>query len=163
MDATPAIRLHLDAVIAPAPSLSLKGFAILFGALVTLNLVMATVFWLLGALPVPVFLGMDVVAVGAAFLVSYRRTRLRERVQVCADHVRVMREDGRRSDTVWTSPTAFTRVQLADTGRYGVEARLMLSGRQLVIGQMLGPKARADLVAQVQDAIRSARAERHPV
>jgi len=157
-----AARLHLDAVIAPTRSLPMRGFKILLGAVIALNLIVGTGFVLLGAAPVPIFLGLDVLGVGLAFYFSYRQARARERVQVTADQVRVTRERGSRSQEVWTSPTAFTRVDLAETGRYGQEVRLMLSGRRVTIGRMLGPQERAGLADRIEQAIRAARAERYP-
>ncbi len=155
-------RLHLDQVISPSRSLPVRGFVILLCAVMAVNLLVGTLFLLMGAWPAPIFLGLDVLALGSAFAVSYRRSRARERVQVTADHVRVVREDGRRSHMVWSSPTAFTRVGLEDAGRYGAQVRLRLSGKRLTIGAALGPIARADLASSVEQAIRAARAERHP-
>jgi uncharacterized membrane protein len=82
-------------------------------------------------------------------------------VQVSADEVRVVREQGGTSRTLWTSPTAFTRVDLEETGRYGAQVCLKLSGRRLAIGAALGPREREGLAQAVDQAIRSARAERH--
>lgn len=155
-------RLHLDTVISARRSLPVRGFIVLMAALVTLNLVVGTLFLLIGATPVPIFLGIDVLAVGIAFAVSYRQSRSKERVQVSAEQVRVSREDGRISRTVWSSPTAFTRVGLEQTGQYGAQVRLMLSARRMTIGAALGPQQREDLAEAVDRAIRSARAERYP-
>jgi uncharacterized membrane protein len=63
--------------------------------------------------------------------------------------------------TLWSSPTAFTRVAIEETGRYGAQVRLMLSGKRLTIGQVLGPVEREGLARSIELAIRSARAERH--
>jgi uncharacterized membrane protein len=161
MDATPAARLYLDTVIAPQRSLPKTGFLVLIGVFGTINLVIGTVFLLIGAWPAPIFLGLDVAGVAIAFWLSYRRARSCERVQVTADQVTVLREQGSEAKTVWSSPTAFTRVQLDESGRHGAEVRLMLSAKRLTIGRVLGPKERADLADAVEDAIRSARAERH--
>ncbi len=160
MDAAPTARLHLDEVIVANRSLPKQGFLILIGVVTALNLVVGTAFLLMGAWPAPVFLGLDVLAVVVAFRASYRQAGARERVQVTADQVRVVREAGARSRIVWTSPTAFTRVALEQTGRYGAQVRLMLSGKRLTIGAVLGPKQRAELARSVDQAIRSARAER---
>ena len=154
-------RLHLDAVIAPTRSLPRKGLLILMGVVIAINLVVGTMFVLMGAAPVPIFLGLDVLGIGLAFWVSNRQARARERVQVTADHVKVLRENRAGVHTVWTSPTAFTRVRLEETGRYGKEVRLMLSGKRLTIGQLLGPQERAGLAEAVDRAIRAARAERY--
>jgi uncharacterized membrane protein len=161
MDATPVHRLYLDTVIAPTRSLPRRGLAILLGVLIAVNLVIGTAFVLMGAAPVPIFLGLDVLGVAIAFWVSNRQARAGERVQISAEHVKVLREGKHGSQTVWSSPTAFTRVRLEESGRYGAQVRLMLSGRRLTIGQVLGPAERAGLADAIDDAIRSARAERH--
>ena len=66
MDAVPA-RLHLDEVIVPHRSLPRRGFFILIGLFVTANLALGTMFVILGAPPIPVFLGLDVLAGIIAF------------------------------------------------------------------------------------------------
>ena len=160
MDDAPAARLYLDTAIAPNRSLPLKGFLILLAVLVAANLVVGTAFALMGAAPILIFLGLDVLGLCLAFLVNYRRSRGRERVQITADQVRVTRELGEQSQTVWASPTAFTRVAVEQTGRYGAQVRLILSGKRMTIGRVLGPRERETLAEAVDQAIRSARAER---
>ena len=156
----PAARLYLDTVIAPTRSLPMAGLKVLLGVVIAMNLIVGTMFVLMGAAPVLIFLGLDVLGIGLAFWVSNRRARAGERVQVTADQVRVLREGRAGTHTVWSSPTAFTRVRL-ETGRYGAQVRLQLSGKRLTIGQVLGPQERAGLADAVDRAIRSARAERH--
>ena len=119
------------------------------------------VFFLMGATPVPLFLGVDVAAISVAFSMSYRRASRGERVQVTSDQVRVLREHGDSADVLWTSPTAFTRVALEPSGRYGLQVSLRLSGKRLAIGAALSPQEREGLARAVDDAIRRARAERH--
>jgi len=157
-----AARLYLDAEIAPSRSLPMKGFAILMGVIVALNLGVGTMFLLMGAAPIPIFLGLDVAAISIAFAANYRQAHRRERVQVSAEEVRVVRERAGRVETVWTSPTAFTRVGVQQTGRYGLQVRLMLSGKRYAIGAVLGPKERGELAEALERAIQAARAERHP-
>lgn len=160
MDA-PQARLHLDEVIVRKPSLGKRGFFILVGVLATLNLALGIVFVGMGAPPVPVFLGLDVLAVWLAFRASYRQSLRRERVRVSADVVEVVREDGDRAETVWSSPTAFTRVALEGGGRYAPEVRLRLSRRVLSVGRSLGPRQRGELAQAIEAAIKAARAERY--
>ncbi len=81
---------------------------------------------------------------------------------VTADEVRVIRELAGKSRAVWTSPTAFTRVELDRTGQHGAVLKLALSRKRLRIGQALGPREREGLAASIETAIVRARAERHP-
>ena len=162
MEAAPDARIHLDTVITPERSLSMTGFKILLGFVILANLIVGTFFLTLGAWPAPIFLGLDVLGVFIAFRISYRRAAMRERVVVTADQVRVLKELDGEAREVWSSPTAFTRVDIAHSGRHGAQVRLALSRKRQLIGQALGPKEREDLAGAVEDAIRSARSERHP-
>jgi uncharacterized membrane protein len=154
-------RLYLDAVIQPSRSLSRHGLIMLLGVLVAVNVVVGAVFFLIGATPVPLFLGLDVIALFLAFWVSNRRGRSLERVQVSANEVRVIREGRRRAATVWISATAFTRVGLEERGSRGAEVCLALSGRRFTVGHVLGPVERAGLARSIEQAIMSARQERY--
>ena len=153
--------LHLDAVLRPNRSLPRRGLFILLGLLAAFNLITATFMVLaLHAAPIPFFLGLDFLAVALAFRASYRQGRQAERVQVTADEVRVLHELGAHRRTVWTSPTAFTRVSL-DGEAEDARVRLLLSGRSLTLARQLSPKERADFGQALDAAVRRARAERH--
>lgn len=155
-----APAFYMDAVITPNRSLSQRGFALVIGALAFINLLTATFFLSIGAAPVPVFLGLDVLAVFVAFKVSYRRARTAERVQVSAEEVRVRHESPQGARTVWRSPTAFTRVALEAVGEQDNRVRLLLSGRGLTVGAALSPKERRDFGRALEAAVGRARAER---
>lgn len=158
MSATEA-RLYMDAVITPNRSLSPRGLKVLMGVVVAWNLILAIFFAAIGALPIPIFLGLDVAGLALAFAVSNARARRAERVQVSAEAVRILRDAGGRPQTVWSSPTAFTRVVLEqDEDR--TEVQVALSGRTLSVGRALSPKERQDFAAALQRAILAARAER---
>lgn len=155
--------LHFDAVITANRSLSKRGLKILLCGLIGLNLLVGGFFLAIGAVPVPFFLGIDVLGVLIAFQASNRRTGQRERVQVSAEEVRVQNELGEVVQVVWRSPTAFTRVEVEGKDRSDTRVRLALSGRSRVIGRALSPGERIELADALQGAIRSARAERYPV
>ncbi len=146
----------MDAVIWPNRSLSPRGLSILLCLFAAYNIVVAIFLIVIGAFPAPVFLGLDMAGLALAFHISNRRAREAERVQVSADAIRVTRQQGGRIETVWTSPTAFTRVAV-DVGEEEAEVKLELSGRSLTIAQVLSPPERADFAAALQRAIRAAR------
>ncbi|QUD86535.1 DUF2244 domain-containing protein [Phenylobacterium montanum] len=157
-----AATLYMDARLAPTRSLSKRGFAWLFGLVIAANLAMAAFVIALHAFPVPFFLGLDVLGVWLAFRASYRGAASQaERVQVSADEVRVSHEIGRHARTVWTSPTAFTRVAVEAPGEHETSVSLQLSGRSLVVARALSPVERADFAKALETAIRKARAERY--
>jgi uncharacterized membrane protein len=156
-------RLHLDAVLTPHRSLPRAGLFWLLGVLAAFNIAVGAMFLVMGARPVPVFLGLDFLAVLLAFHVSYRQARRRERVQVSADEITVLHEVGAQQRTVWRSPTAFTRVAIEARHEPEAKITLMLSRRRLVVAGQISPQERSAFADALEAAIKSARAERYPV
>jgi uncharacterized membrane protein len=153
--------LHLDVVLIPTRSLPKAGLYVLLAILGIYNLAVAALFLSMGAKPVPVFLGLDFLAVLIAFRANYRQGRRGERVQVSADEISVKQEDGDSSRTVWRSPTAFTRLRVDRRGEPEARVTLHLSGRSLTVAGRLGPQERMDFAEALEAAIASARAERY--
>ncbi|MDR3513113.1 MAG: DUF2244 domain-containing protein [Caulobacteraceae bacterium] len=153
--------LYMDAVITPNRSLSRKGFYWLIGVLVAFNLLIGVFMLMFKAFPVPVFLGLDVVGVLLAFRASYRGAGQSERVRVSADEVTVSHQIGASARTIWTSPTAFTRVSVEAPDEHEARVRLHLSGKALTIARALSPHERVRFAEALEAAIRKARAERH--
>jgi uncharacterized membrane protein len=152
--------LYMDAVITPNRSLSRTGFYWLIGVIVAFNLMVGTLMLVLKAFPVPIFLGLDVVGVLLAFRASYRGAGQAERVQVSAEEVRVSHEIGRSARTVWSSPTAFTRVSVEAPDEHEARVRLHLSDKALTVAHALSPLERMRFADALEAAIRKARAER---
>lgn len=149
--------LHFDAVITPNRSLSRRGYKVLIGIMVAVNLVLAAVFAAMGALPVPIFLGLDVLALILAFQVSYRSGRQQERVQVSADCVTVLNQMDGKARVMWRSPTAFTKVEVDRGEADETRVRLAISGRRRQIGRTLSPGEQLDLARALERAILAAR------
>jgi uncharacterized membrane protein len=155
----PAMSLatYMDAVITPNRSLSERGFIVLISVVTVFNCISAAVFYNMGATYVPLFLGLDVVAVIAAFAASYHGAKRIERVQVTSRDVRVIHETPKWSRLVWQSPTAFTRVDREMDEDRVVELRLALSGKQAPVAGALSPGERAQFARALEDAIWKAR------
>jgi uncharacterized membrane protein len=156
---TPA--LYMDAVITAHRSLPRRGFYWLIGVLLAFNVAIGALMIALGAFPVPIFLGLDVLGVWLAFRASYRSAGQSERVQVSAEEVRVLHQAGRYARTIWTSPTAFTAVGLDPADSPRARVRLRMSERRLTVGAALSPGEQAAFAGALEQAIRRARAERH--
>ncbi|HVI31765.1 DUF2244 domain-containing protein [Phenylobacterium sp.] len=152
--------LYMDAVITPHRSLSERGFVVLISVVTLANLASAAVFLSLGATLVPIFLGVDLLAIVVAFLVSFQAVKNIERVQVSAREVRVVRETPKHSVVVWESPTAFTRVAVEKDDDRVAELKLALSGRELPVAVALSPRERAEFAQALERAIWEARRER---
>ena len=154
--------VYMDALLTQNRSLSKRGLWVLLGVLAAYNLLLMVFLMAIGAFPVPIFLGLDFVGVLIAFRVSNRRATRAERVHVTAARVQVsQRAHNRPERTIWSSPTAFTRVALERPGEPEARVRLSLSGRGLNVGDSLSPEERSSFAEALERAIRSARAERH--
>ena len=147
----------MDAVITPNRSLSRRGFIILISVMTGINLITAFGFYAIGAAPIPFFLGFDLLAVILAFAVS-RRSGVDERIQVTAEEVRVLlrRREG-AEQIVWSSPTAFTQVDLDGDAGAATDLRLRLSGRQIPVATKLSRPERLAFAQALHEAIRQAR------
>ncbi|WP_421739874.1 DUF2244 domain-containing protein [Caulobacter sp.] len=156
-----ATPLYMDAVISPNRSLSRTGLHVLLGVLIAFNLLIALFLLVLGAPPVLPFLGLDVLAIWLALNASFRAAERKERVRVTAEAVTVSREDEKGARIVWTSPTAFTRVDVDQPGEHEARVRLRIYRKRLTLGRALSPPERVEFANALERAIRDARAERY--
>lgn len=156
-----AAPLYMDAVITPNRSLSRRGLHVLLGVMIGFNLMIAVFLLAVGAPPVLPFLGLDVLAVWLALRASFRAAERRERVRVTAEAITVSREDEKGARVVWTSPTAFTRVDVEQPGEHETRVRLSIHHKRLVLGRALSPPERLEFADALRRAIRDARAERY--
>jgi len=150
----------MDAEIRPNRSLSERGFIVLIAVVTLANCASAAVFVAMGATFVPIFLGIDLLAVVLAFLASFRAAKRVERVRVTSRDVSVVQETPKASRLLWESPTAFTRVQVErDEGRT-VGLKLALSGKEVAVAVSLSPRERAEFATALERAIWQAKRER---
>ena len=146
----------MDAVITPHRSLSRRGFIILISVLTGINSLTALLFIALHAVPVPLFIGLDVIAIIVALVASRRAALNLERVQVTRAEVRVVRETPKGAHTVWLSPTAFTRVSLVgDDDEQDLHIRV--SDRGVAVASALTRREKREFAAALEQAIRRAR------
>ncbi len=156
-----AERLYMDAEIRQNASLSPLGFRIVLGVVVAASTLFSIFFFVIGAWPAPLFLGLDVLAIWLAFRASFRAAARKERVRVSADQVVVWLESETGRRTVWTSPTAFTGLDVEAFGQDDTKVALRMRRRRYLVGRALSPGERADLGRALDGAIRAARAERY--
>lgn len=152
--------VFMDAEIRPNRSLSRRGFVVLITVLTVLNCASAAVFLSMGAVFVPMFLGLDLVAVVVAFLVSFAAAKQIERVRVTERQVQVFQETPTWKKLMWESPTAFTRVTLLTEDDHAIDLRLALSGKEAPVARALSPAERAEFAKALEGAIYSARRAR---
>jgi uncharacterized membrane protein len=150
----------MDAVITPHRSLSRRGLVLLIAVLTALNAASAGFFLWIGAGPVPIFLGLDVMAVIIAFRVSNRSASRQERVQVTEAEVRVVLQSRRETRLLWASPTAFTRVALLGEPGDEDDLHIHLSDQRLRLAAALSRPERLAFARALETAIRRARSSR---
>lgn len=155
--------VFMDAEIRPHRSLSQRGFIVLISVVTLVNCICAGVFLAMGALFVPFFLGLDVLAVLVAFLVSYGAAKQIERVLVTDRSVRITYETPKAVRLVWESPTAFTRVNLYADDDQLQDLRVALSGKEAQVAKALGPVQKAEFADALKGAIYRARGARYVV
>ena len=126
------------------------------------SLIPSLIFFAMGAWPIVGFLGLDVLAIWWALRTSFRAAERRERVRVTAEAVTVSREDERGARVIWTSPTAFTGVDVDQPGEHEARVRIRIYRRRLTLGRALSPPERVEFGDALRQAIRDARSERYP-
>jgi uncharacterized membrane protein len=151
--------LYMDAVITPNRSLSRRGFIALIAVMTAINTLTAVLFVALHAAPALIFLFLDVVAVAFAFQLSNRAARRSEHIQVSASEVSVTLQSRGGAQTVWRSPTAFTRVALTGGEADETDLQLRLSDRAVAVARDLTRAERRAFAAALEAAIRRARTD----
>jgi uncharacterized membrane protein len=154
----PKGELFMDAVLAPNRSLPNPGFLILMAVLCGVSFAAGIVYWRMGAWPVPIFFGLDILLVWLAFKVSYRDGRRREIIRVSRDRVLVHRQHPNGAVRHYTLPTGWTRVIVHKPGLHDAAVELAASGQRLIVGAFLSPAERPDLGEAIERAIMQARA-----
>lgn len=152
--------VFMDAEIRPNRSLSQRGFMVLITVVTVLNCASAAIFLSMGAVFVPMFLGLDLAAIVVAFLASYAAAKQIERVRVTDRQVQVFQETPKMSKLLWESPTAFTRVTLLTEDDHAIDLRLALSGKEAPVARALSPAERAEFARALEGAIYNARRAR---
>lgn len=145
--------VYLDRLIQPRRALSPRGLAWVMAGLLVWSAIVSGFLFLIGAWPAPLFLGLDVVGLGLAFLISNRRARNGERVRVSGLAVTVERGAGA---VVWTAPPAWTRVLPPGVDRRAA-VRLTSSGRTVEVGRALGAADRRRFAQALEHAVEAAR------
>lgn len=148
----------MNAELRPSVSLSTRGFLWFIAAIGGLSILVACVFYKMGAWPITGFFGLDIVLVLVAFRVNNARQKIAEYVRVCPDSIVITRRDRDGSERHWTVNPHWARVQVRALGRMHERVVLSAGGRAIAIGDFLSPAERVDFGAKLRDAIQRARA-----
>jgi uncharacterized membrane protein len=156
MQATNAAPLQ-ELTLTPHRSLPRSGFVALMAVLLAFNLVAGIVFLVVGAWPVIVFLGLDVLLVWLAFRLSYARARQAETLALYPDRLAIWRRDAWGREQRIDLQPYWLRVRVVRQN--GAVARLLLTshGERHVIGQFLAPEERERLAHHLDAMLRALR------
>jgi uncharacterized membrane protein len=147
------------ATLRPYRSLGRKGFIILMAALIGLNFIAGTAFYLLGAWPIAPFLGADVALVWYAFRKNYKDALKEEHIEVTAHELILTRfdHDKQREELHFTRD--WVKVELEEDKERDLIGRLFLRfrGERTEIGRFLGARDRQ----QAAKLLRAALAKPH--
>ena len=143
------------AVLRPYRSLGRKGFIILMAALIGLNFVAGTAFYLLGAWPIAPFLGVDVALVWWAFRKSYSNSLKEERIEVTAHELILQRLDHDKQREVLRFTRDWVKVELEEDKDRDLIGRLFLRfcGERTEIGRFLGAHDRKEVASLLRAAL----------
>lgn len=142
----------MDAVLRPHRSLSIAALRVMLVVIIALNAAMAAVFWANGAFPVAGFLGLDVLALWAAFRFNNQAARVEERVRIGADRVLVSSLGPKGSESHWSLNPIWARV-----ARQGKGVFIRAGGDAMLVGAFLSPAECESFAAALEAALYRAR------
>lgn len=146
-----------DAVLSPNRSLPGNGFAVVMGIVITVNVLLGGFFFSIGAWPVLVFGGLDILVVWLAFKISYRQGRLRERVRVTPNEMLVARVLPSGHETRWRLQPYWTQVAIDRPVGHESQVRVVSKGETLILGAFLSPQERGRFAEALSGALGKAR------
>jgi uncharacterized membrane protein len=134
-------------------SMSPGGMLRLFALLALASLGIATGFAIVGAWLVLPFAGLEVLALGAAFLVNARHATDFERIEVSAGRLTIEVAEADRVTRYVLDPRA-AKLRLEKDEGYGARLLLRTPGRDVEIGRHLDAEARVEFAAELTKKLR---------
>ena len=134
--------------------------AAVFGSLVAVSLAFGAVFAVLGLWMVLPFVGLELVALAAAFLCYGRHAADVERIELANDKLTVERIEADRSRR-WEFDQRGVRVEVDERGNgLGVRVQVLVTsrGEQVEVGRHLLDDGRAALARELRTALKNTQA-----
>jgi uncharacterized membrane protein len=122
-----------------------------YASLCVLSLIIAGLFWGVGAPMVMPFAWLELLAVGVALLLYARHAADSEHIALCGDELTVEHASGGRTERVAFQP-AWVRVEPAHGDRSLIE--LSGQGRRISVGRFIRPELRSQLAEELRWALR---------
>ena len=134
-------------------SISPGGMLRVFGLLALGSVGIATGFALAGAWLILPFAGLEVLALGAAFVVTARHAADFERIEVSNGRLTVEISEADRVDRYVLDPRV-AKLRLEKDEGYGARVLLRAPGRDVEVGRHLDPEARMEFAAELKKRLR---------
>lgn len=146
------------AELVPYRSLSRTGFIVLMCFIGATCFVSGMMFLVIGAWPVFLFLGLDVLIIWLAFKLNYRAARRKERISVSRDELRIQVYDPSGREVAHVFNPFWTRLEIDRHEELGITRMVVASSdRRLQIGAFLNPDDRESFAVAFQRALGSAK------
>lgn len=146
--------VFFDATLQPSRSLSQRGLVILISLVVTANAALALRALQAGGWPVLPFLGLDLLALVAAFWLNNRAARMHERIVLDADALTISHVAPSGRSTRWGFEPAWVRIAVDESARPGGRVTVTTHGKGVALAAFLTPAERREVAAALNDALR---------
>lgn len=142
-----------EAVIVPHRSLSAAGLRILLGVVLAASVASSTAFVLLGAWPVGVFAGLELVLAAILFRLHMHAARASELLLLTPRGLRIVRTSPRGRVESRDLPADWMAVRLEERPGRVPALVLQLRGQAVEVGRELGEEAKRSLAEALAEAL----------
>jgi uncharacterized membrane protein len=144
--------------LTPNRSLDRRGHAILFGFIFGVSILVSIPFYILGALPIVGFFGLDALLLWIAFRVSNNRAKAYEEIIVTHIELLFRRMTWRGRLSEWSFNPLWVKLQRDEHAEFGTQRiALVEGGRSVEMGAFLGAEEKADFAGALKQALADAR------
>jgi uncharacterized membrane protein len=144
--------------LTPHRSLGRRGHALLFAIVFGATIVISIPFYILGALPVVGFVGLDAGLLWLAFRISNARARAYEEVVLTHIELLFRRMSWRGRMSEWRFNPLWVKLARQDHAEFGTQRIALVEGRRSVeMGAFLGADEKADFAGALKAALAEAR------
>jgi uncharacterized membrane protein len=150
--------LVFRARLKPHRSLGPTGLFILFVGLVGLTTAISIPFYLMGAMPVVGFLGLDILLLWLAFRINNQRARAFEELVLTNIELLVRRVSWRGRESEWRFNPLWVKIATDEHAEFGMQRLSLVEGkRQVELASFLGAEEKADFADALKAALAEAR------
>jgi len=153
-----ADNVVFHARLTPHRSLGRRGHIILLACVVGVSTLISIPFYILGALPIVGFFGLDVLLLFIAFRVSANRARACEELVLTHIELLFRRVTWRGRRAEWRFNPLWVKLARDEHEEFGTQRLTLVEGRrQVEMGAFLGAAEKADFADALKSALATAR------